>query len=337
MGYSKNYVSDEVAPSSVHRLGPETTKYLSVTEFKAHVYVHIRNFLPSLSNNGLLKPMTGGIALTVPRWNQLVANIGNIDLEIQSINELMTIKRPFYHKCTPISLGSDTQLCVAACVHKGEVKIHIREYVTYEEEIVDGVLHKTGKYYPTAKGIALNVDEWCVLTNAKDYIEARVPYLSMTTQTTNFEYADQDYSSTHATPPRFYIDSDVKTEQKPKMVDLETVQEEMPVLERNETEDGNIKQKLRKVLHSRAKRPNNIPLPTQTPKKRKTQNRRHKLERQNALDDSTISIEMLDNTDLENIEKFFDNFQTQLAEEPQVGIHTPTQTNSPDAISFAQD
>ena len=86
----------------------------------------------------------------------------------------MTIKKRFYHRCTPISLGSDTKLCVAAVVHEGEIKIHIREYTTYEKEI-DGVLVKTGKQYPTAKGVALNVNEWNVLiTSARDYIEARI-------------------------------------------------------------------------------------------------------------------------------------------------------------------
>ena len=344
MGYSSVYVSDEVAPSSILSLGPETTKHLSVTEFRNQIYIHIRNFLPSLSKNGLLKPMIGGVSLTVARWNQLVINIGNIEREIDLINNRMTIKKRFYHRCSPISLGSDTKLCVAAVVHEGEIKIHIREYTTYEKEI-DGVLVKTGKQYPTPKGIALNVNEWNVLiTNARDYIEARIPYISMATQTTNFEYADQNLHSTHTTPPRIPIDSEVKTERQEILEVLaaletdtgeveeeeEEEEEELQLLQ-NQNEDGNIKQELRNVVLTRQKRTNNIPLPTQTPKKaRKVQRKKPKLERQNALDGSTTThhLGMLDPKDIEN---YFANLDSQLAEEPQAGRHTAqSPTNKPE-------
>jgi len=147
--------SSDVSPMSVLRLGKvDTKKYLSVTTFKDKVYFHVRVFLPSYKNAGMLKPMQSGVALSGEHWNRLVAATGAIDNQIRSLQQTRQHGDvPTRQDDSPISLGQDTDYYVVASIWNGDVKVHIRAYKTYST-----------KLYPTNKGITLTVDEWTTLT-----------------------------------------------------------------------------------------------------------------------------------------------------------------------------
>ena len=147
--------SSDVSPMSVLRLGKvDTKKYLSVTTFKDKVYFHVRVFLPSYKNAGMLKPMQSGVALSGEQWNRLVAVTGAIDNQIRSLQQTSEGGDvPMHQDDSPISLGQDTDYYVVASIWKGDVKVHIRAYKTYST-----------KLYPTNKGLTLTVDEWTTLT-----------------------------------------------------------------------------------------------------------------------------------------------------------------------------
>jgi len=152
--------SSDVFPMSVLRLGKvDTKKYLSVTTFKDKVYFHVRVFLPSYKNPGMLKPMQSGVALSGEQWNRLVAATDAIDSQIRSLQQTRQGGDD-----SPISLGQDTDYYVVASIWNGDVKVHIRAYKTYST-----------KLYPTNKGIALTVDEWTTLTrHSHIYLSTRM-------------------------------------------------------------------------------------------------------------------------------------------------------------------
>jgi hypothetical protein len=158
--------SSDVFPMSVLPLGKvDTKKYLSVTTFKDKVYFHVRVFLSSYKNPGMLKPMQSGVALSAEQWNRLVAATDAIDSQIRALQQTRQDGDvPTRQDDSPISLGQDTEYYVVVSIWNGDVKVHIRAYKTYST-----------KLYPTNKGIALTVDEWTTLTRQSHiYLSTRM-------------------------------------------------------------------------------------------------------------------------------------------------------------------
>ena len=145
-----------VLQQDLMRLGQDSNHYVSITTFNEKVYVHIRVFLPSKTEEGKMIPMLTGVVLTVNQWRTLMAYAGMID------NQWTTLKgrsgdenvpdriAPF----APIRLTDDADHFISVSLWKGVVKLHIRKFSKSPT---------TNKMIPTVKGITLSEQEWSVL------------------------------------------------------------------------------------------------------------------------------------------------------------------------------
>ena len=132
------YVTDLVS------LGVDSKVYVAVNSFQYSLYIHIRVYLHSYTNDGTMIPTKTGACLKVEEWESLLNLYGEVNKRISQVTGskgLMKVK--------PIQLTEDSQYFISTSYWQGQTKIHIRVFECDNDKLI-----------PTKKGIALSVTEW---------------------------------------------------------------------------------------------------------------------------------------------------------------------------------
>ena len=114
-----------VLQQDLMRLGQDSNHYVSITTFNEKVYVHIRVFLPSKTEEGKMIPMLSGVALTTNEWNNLMNHAGiRIDDQIVQLKEKGS-QTNFRNRFQPVRVADDGDHLISVSLKKGRINVHL--------------------------------------------------------------------------------------------------------------------------------------------------------------------------------------------------------------------
>ena len=131
-------------------------KRLIVNLYDDKIYVHIRLYE---TENGRTFPTKTGVAMTVPVFVALLANIEEIQIAVKALKS----NDPNFN-CLRLHLGDG----IHCKIEKAYNCVDFRHYFIPEGKTT---------YAPTRRGIALNFREWAAFNEALDDIKKLIPNL----------------------------------------------------------------------------------------------------------------------------------------------------------------
>ena len=122
-----------VLQQDLMRLGRDSNHYVHVKCAKEKIYIHICEFMSSMTEDDKMIPMFSGVVLTVNQWRKLMAYAGMIDNHIQML-KTKHLDSYFVDDVVPIYLTDKDDLFVTALMYKGVIKVRITFEITLSEQ-----------------------------------------------------------------------------------------------------------------------------------------------------------------------------------------------------------
>ena len=158
-----------VPKTTLLQLGKDSKRYVNITCFNEKIYIHIRDFIPSKTEAGIMVPMFTGVALSINQWNNLMTYSGMIDSQVKTL-QARRADLHFTEEFAPVRLTDEADHYVTASLWKGIIKIHLRIFQKRQH---------TTNLIPTFKGITLTESEWNHLKDIAFQVQIRITEAQM--------------------------------------------------------------------------------------------------------------------------------------------------------------
>ncbi len=158
-----------VPKNTLLQLGQDSKRYVNITCFNEKIYIHIREFIPSKTEAGIMVPMFTGVALSINQWHHLMTYTGMIDNQIKTL-QARRADLNFTDEFAPVRLTDEADHYVTASLWKGIIKLHLRIFQKRQH---------TTNLIPSFKGITLSESEWYHLKDIAFKVQMRITEAQM--------------------------------------------------------------------------------------------------------------------------------------------------------------